>query len=256
MQGGSVDQSYYSGIAEKIASYGYIVVAPNAPRAVVMGTEVQLTSPHATLMAKNFIQAADVDPTSDFYGHVKFDSFALFGHSFGGVMSIVAGSHDAAFLCSIPLRTLCANYTGFGAGLKAVVTYGTTTVDRARGTVNIINSNTTGVPNILIRGKLDGRVLVGDFNTTYETCLETPKAYIELDGANHFGITDSQTVVGGSNDTSVQTKSQEWSITQIAKIAVTAFDAHLKNDNGAWKKIYTKRDLAGNAATVVKSQWN
>jgi hypothetical protein len=255
LQGGSVDAAYYSIIAAKIASKGFIVAVPNAPRTIVFGQSVQLTTPQIAVGAKNTLRNLDLAPTSGIYGRLE-DSFSLVGHSFGGVIAMIAGAHDAPAQCSqFPLRILCFGYTGFGGPVKSVIVYGSSLVDRGRlGGITIFNLDTTGVPTILIRGKNDGRVLIQDVQTTYDASLETPKAFIELDHANHFGITDSQTITGAMTDSSPQDKSQDWSTSQIAKIIVAGLAAHVTGEANALEKIYVTNSLGPSFVTVSAAQ--
>jgi len=261
LQGGSVDASAYSTIASKLAGNGYIVALPNAPVTTSQfGQRVQQATPFLALAAKNLLISQSADVNSPLYDRLV-PEFALFGHSLGGVIAIIAASNDAAARCRPPgpfgppgdLFFICAGYQGFGLGLKAVVTYGTNLFFRLGPTPILFNTNTSGMPVFLIRGKNDGRATLINTTNTYDASLETPKAFIELDNANHFGITDAQEIPFASIDTSPQTKSQDWSTSQIAKIAKDALDAHLKNDNAALDKIYVRKDLGPNFITVSAS---
>jgi len=255
LQGGSVDASHYEVISAKLASAGYIVAVPNAPVQFIFGTTVQLTSPNLALAAKNLLISLDTTASSGIFGRLT-QSFALSGHSFGGVMAVIAASHDAPFLCGAggPLAMLCFGYPGFGPGLKAVVAYGTSMVNRQQGPVVLTNTNTTGVPVVLVRGKLDGKLIIEDVHRTYDEALETPKAFIELDLANHYGITDTNGCTGCSAETIAQTKSQDWSTGKIKKIFVTALDAHVKNNANALNKIYVTGDIGPAVVTVAAAQ--
>jgi len=263
LQGGSVDASAYTSIASKIAAEGYIVAVPNAPVTFTQfGQRVQQTSPFIAVGAKNLLISLNTNAGSGVFGRLTADNFALVGHSLGGVIAIITGSNDAATRCRPPgpggppgdLFFVCAGYQGFGAGLKAVVTYGTSLFFRQGPIAILFNTDTTGVPNILIRGKQDGRVPLNNVTATYDSSLELPKAFIELDNANHFGITDAQEIPFASTDPSPQSKSQDWSTSQIAKIAKDALDAHCLNDSGALDKIYGRQDLGPSFITVSASQ--
>jgi len=263
LQGGSVDASAYSSVVSKLAAYGYIVAVPNAPVTFTQfGQRVQQTSPFIAVGAKNLLISLNNDASSGVFGRLTPDNFGLFGHSLGGVIAIITGSVDAAARCRPPgpfgppgdLFFVCAGYQGFGSGLKAVVNYGTSLFFRQGPIAILFNTDTTGIPNILVRGKNDGRVPLINATSTYDASLELPKAFIELNEANHFGITDAQEIPFASTDPSPQTKSQDWSTSQIAKIAKDAFDAHNKNDSGALDKIYGRQDLGPKHITVSASQ--
>jgi hypothetical protein len=263
LQGGSVDASAYSTVASKVAAEGYIVAVPNAPVTFTQfGQRVQQTSPFIAVAAKNQLIALNNDASSGINGRLTPDNFALMGHSLGGVIAIITGSVDAQSRCRPPgpfgppgdLFFVCAGYQGFGTGLKAIVTYGTSLFFRQGPIAILFNTDTTGIPNIVIRGKNDGRVPRINVTSTYDSSLELPKAFIELDSANHFGITDAQEIPFASVDPSPQTKSQDWSTSQIAKIAKDALDCHTKNDSGAQDKIYGRQDLGPKFITVAASQ--
>jgi len=264
LQGGSVTAAAYSTFASKLASHGYIVAVPNAPVTFTeFGQRVQMTSPFIAVGAKNLLISLNLDQNSGIFGRLTPNTFGLFGHSLGGVIAIITGSNDVAARCRPPgpggppgdLFFVCSGFQGFGTGLKAVVTYGTSLFFRQGPTAILFNTDTTGIPNILIRGKNDGRVPIINVTATYDSSLERPKAFIELDHANHFGITDAQVIPDATIDTSIQTKSQDWSTSKIAKIANIAFNAHLKNDASARKKIYEKKDIGGPAITVSDAQF-
>jgi dienelactone hydrolase len=258
LQGGSVDAQYYSSIAFRIAASGYIVAVPNAPKSFFGGIPVQLTSPNVSFAAKLLLIALDSSSYSNISGRLLPNTFGILGHSFGGVAAIIAGSLDAANQCAFPfgpLRFLCAGYQGFGDGLKGIATYGTSLVDRFRlGGYTRFDTNTSGVPIALVLGKEDGRALSVDVTDTYNLSLETPKALIHIDNANHFGITDAQVLPGSSVDTNIQTKSQDWSVAMIGKVFQTFLDAHLKDNANARDKIYGTMSVGGSAITVVQSQ--
>jgi len=257
LQGGSVDASAYSTIASKLAGKGFIVAVPNAPRTVIFGAPVQLTSPQIAVGAKTTLRTASANATSGMFGRLQDDAFSLVGHSFGGVIAMIASSHDAPQQCAVfPLRVLCFGYTGFGGGLKAVVTYGASLVDRGRtgGGITIFNLNSTGVPTILVHGKRDSVNLLVDQQTTYDASLETPKALIEIEHANHFGITDAQVIPGATVDNNPQTKSQDWSTSQIAHIFAVALGAHVNNQANFLDKIYVNQDIGPSFIHVLASQ--
>jgi len=259
LQGGSVDASAYSTIASKLAAKGFIVAVPNAPITVSPPTFIpmQLTTPAIAVAAKNTLSALSAGSTSGISGRLQDDAWSLVGHSFGGVIAMIAAARDAPQQCAPtgPLRFLCFGYTGFGSDIKAVITYGASLIDRGRGGpgVNLINLNTSGVPVILVHGKNDGRNLLVDDQTTYDALLEKPKALIELDHANHYGITDAQVVPGATPDPSPQTKSQDWSTSQIAKIVAAGLDAHVNNQANFLDKIYVTKSLGPNFITISAS---
>jgi fermentation-respiration switch protein FrsA (DUF1100 family) len=263
LQGGSVDASAYSTYVSKLAAEGYIVAVPNAPVTFTQfGQRVQQATPFIALGAKNLLISLNGNAASGIFGRLTPDNFALVGHSLGGVIAIITGSNDAATRCRPPgpggppgdLFFVCAGYQGFGSGLKAVVTYGSSLFFRQGPIAILFNTDTTGVPNVLIRGKADGRVPRINVTATYDSSLELPKAFIELDFANHFGITDSQEIPFASTDPSPQSKSQDWSTSQITKITKDALDAHCLNDHGALDKIYGRLDLGPSFITVAASQ--
>jgi len=252
LQGGSVDASAYTTIAAKIAAKGFIVAVPNAPITKTPPTNIpmQLSTPAIAVGAKTTLRTLSSTSTSGIYNRLQDEAWSIVGHSFGGVIAMITGARDAAQQFSPaggPLRFLCFGYTGFGSEVKAVIGYGASLIDRGHGGpgVTLFNLNTTGVPTILIHGKNDGVNPLADDQTTYDALLEKPKALIELDYANHYGIADAQNIPGATPDPSSQTKSQDWSTTKIAKIIAVALDAHVNNKASALDKIYVSRSLGG-----------
>lgn len=241
LQGANVPAESYSLVATKIARLGAIVAVPDAPPIPAgPGIMIKAISPFTVLAVKQ--QLIDDDATnSPIKGRLRSNSFLLFGHSYGSVVAIIMASHDAATLCQGPLAQLCAGYTEFGPGLKGVIGYGASMVnfDGTR-----YDTNTTGVPVALIQGSEDGRTTFPNAVLTYYLSLDAPKILFELEGANHYGVTNTQTPPGAIPDPNPQEISQEASTTKIAVLTELLIQADVY-DNALVKQLIYRRNRCG-----------
>ena len=188
LQGGLVDKTYYSQFAQAVASYGFIVVVPNHP--------TLFTDMHVITEVLDHMKLEAVDNQSPLFGLVDTESLVVSGHSYGGVSALFAINSFCNFFCD-PQR-------GFERPpeLKAVVVYGS-----SAGALDIEN---TGIPTAIIVGDLDtGQE---NFENTFAT-LESPRAFITIHNANHFGLTDISEPPGASIDPEEEAQPLPQSIT-------------------------------------------
>ncbi len=239
--GADVPWDNYNLIAQQVADYGYVVIVPQ-PRVYDIafpGFSFNFTvvSPAVIVQAKNELLRLNSLSSSPLYNLVDANNFAILGHSLGGTNAMIVASSNASEICSDfnQLASLyCFGYGSnipipdsevFGPSLKAVVGYGSSLVSRvtfAPGIpVTTVPVNTSGLPVAIVHGSLDGRSLYPDLITSYDT-LGTPKALINLTGANHYGMNDNNTYVSVP-DPNPQVRSQEWSVSMSAKIIDTFF---------------------------------
>ena len=241
LQGGLVDKSLYSGFATELAGAGYVVVVPNHFQTLIPGLPPQLfSSQHVVTAVLASMTAADANPASPLYQIVDTNNLGVSGHSFGGAAALYAveGSCNPPF-CLPPFPPYIRP-----PQLKAAAVYGVNTVNPAG---ILLDVNTSAAPVALLQGSVDGRATPDKAALTFGL-LETPKALVTFDGLNHWGIADVQNPPGNTPDPNPQTRSQSWGISKTAKYARTVFDAYLKNDNGALKKL--RREQSENGINV------
>jgi predicted dienelactone hydrolase len=179
--------------------------------------------------------AADADPASPLYQMVDTSNLGVSGHSFGGAAALytVEGSCNPPF-CFGPFFVRPPQ-------LKAAAVYGVNTVNPAGVLLDV---NTSAAPVALLQGSVDGRATPDKAALTFGL-METPKALVTFDGLNHWGIADAQNPPGNQPDPGVQTRPQGWGISKTAKYAQIVFDAYLKSDSGALKKLRTQKSETG-----------
>lgn len=195
LQGAMTDKSAYAKFAGLVARHGFVVVvpnhlralAPNAPPALFPEQSV-ITDAFAAVVAENAREGSPVE------GVVAEDRLALVGHSFGGAAALLG----VAGTCAPPFCTP-GTYTRPDV-LKAAVVYGTNYSTQAEPKT-ALPIDTSFAPVAMIQGTADGRSLPGLGALTYAE-LEAPKAFLEVKGANHFGITDVAAPAGAVPDPS------------------------------------------------------
>jgi dienelactone hydrolase len=245
LQGALTDKSFYSGFARELAGEGYVVVVANHFQVLgPPGTPPQLfTSELVVNAVQASMTAADADPASPLYQIVDTNNLGVSGHSFGGVAAL----YSVQGTCTPPF--CFGPFYARPPQLHAAAVYGTNTVNQAGV---LLDLNTSAAPVALLQGSVDGNATPARAALTFGI-LETPKALITLDGLNHWGIADQQNPPGAQPDLSPQTRPQEWGISKTAKYAAVMFDAYLKGDNGALKKLRKEKSEQGVTIDFVEN---
>ncbi|MFI6817506.1 alpha/beta hydrolase family protein [Nonomuraea sp. NPDC050328] len=234
LQGGNVPKESYTRFAKTVAGFGFAVAVPDHRRAVgpVTGLFPESLQLQATV---DWATAENTRAGSPFAGRLDPGRLVLLGHSFGGA----AGLFSLGNACTPPF---C-----FGpvyqrpAALRAAAFYGASTG------VPIANA---GVPVALVQGDADGVNLPATARATYDALAAPPKAYVTVHGANHFGLTDTQTPPGARPDPVPQTLSQDDSIDAAAKWSALFLRAGL-GDPLAAAYVHGFGDAADPLVTVV-----
>lgn len=127
---------------------------------------------------------ANDDQASPLFERIDIARMGLIGHSLGGAVGLYAvGKQCVPGICtSFPNP----DYPSPPA-LQAAAFYGTNLADSNGGVTDL---STSGVAVALVQGLLDGIAPAQEAESTYPT-LETPRALIEIDEANHYAICDS-----------------------------------------------------------------
>lgn len=236
-QGAMVDKEYYSTLAATVARYGFIVVVPNQ-RNAQLGEELRYAEMSTIGEVLAQMQQEDLDPNSPVFGTANTNKLALMGHSFGGVSSIFA----AANFCGFPFCDLDAGFVR-PPELKALVLTSSNS-----GSFDL---DTTGVPVAIIGGSEEsGREKQ---LATYQT-LEPPKAFITIEGGNHYGMCDANVPPGalaleGETD---QLVPQSITAARYGHWAGLWLRAHVRNDQRAANRIFSAAELSG--VTVISQQ--
>jgi dienelactone hydrolase len=242
LQGGLVDKSLYSGFARQLAGAGYVVVVPNHYATLVPDQGPQLFTSQAVVNdVLASMTAADADPGSPLYRIVDTDDLGVSGHSFGGAAALytVEGSCRPPFCFGVYARP---------PQLKAAAVYGVNTVNPAG---ILLEVDTSAAPVALLQGSVDGRATPDKAALTFGL-LEPSKALVTFQGLNHWGIADVQNPAPNTPDPGVQTRPQSWGISKTAKYAQLVFDAYLKGNEGAQKKLRKQQSETGVTVQFVE----
>ena len=240
LQGALVDKANYSNYASIVASYGFAVVVPNhkrtlfGPTGPVTGLFPEQGQVQAAL---DFMARQNQQPTSPLNNLLDTDTLGLLGHSFGGAVGIASVQE----ICFFPLCT-DDNYNVPNA-LKAGIFYGTNfDLGSDIGTPPINNQ----VPTGYILGALDD---VAKPATTVEAFLNTlnpPKVLVEVEGANHYGITNEDSF----RDPSRPTLDQTIATNTIGRWSGLFLRAHVLDDQAAFNYVYAVGDRLDSRVTV------
>ncbi|MEX1362452.1 MAG: alpha/beta hydrolase [Nannocystaceae bacterium] len=206
LQGGLVPADQYSEYASTLAAFGFVVVVPDRVRALppLFPEPVALSESAAITTSLDQLAVLDADPSSPVYRVADLDTAALAGHSLGGAVGLLTIDGQCTFpLCTPPFE--------LPASVQAAAFFGTNLVDA--GVVTDIDSSSVSVA--LLQGDLDGVAPPAEAETTYQI-LETPRALIDFEGLNHFGITNDNLVPGAQPDPSPQTVDQQEGIERLA----------------------------------------
>ncbi|MCX8057453.1 MAG: T9SS type A sorting domain-containing protein [Ignavibacteria bacterium] len=101
--GFAMQTSYYTSLFKHLASYGYIIIAPQFPDV----NHLQLA--YDLLYCVRFIKSQNSNLNSIFYRLVDTSKVGLFGHSMGGGASLLASSIDSTITVVAPLAAAETN---------------------------------------------------------------------------------------------------------------------------------------------------
>jgi dienelactone hydrolase len=217
LQGAMVDKSQYAAFGRRLASQGFVVVVPNHLRSLTLpGASEPVLAPFTEVNVVNHvlerIAAEDANPKSSLHRIVDTNRMALVGHSLGGSVGLYAiAERCAPAICSTYRGSLDEGYRR-PAALKAAALYGTNLVN-ADSTVTDLDSS--GVAVALVEGSRDGVATLQEAEETFPT-LESPRALISVEGANHYGICDENNPAGAVADESLPELDQDEAVDYIA----------------------------------------
>ncbi|MBD0267140.1 MAG: chlorophyllase [Cyanobacteria bacterium Co-bin8] len=228
-QGALVDKADYRNYAEIVSSYGFTVVVPNNERTL----SAPGVPPFSGLFPEQdqvkevleFMSLENASSDSPVSGLLNTDLLGLLGHSFGGAVGIASTQDNCFFI-------LCTKSYRLPEELKAAIFYGTNFDPANTGIIPPISNE---VPTGLIFGTLDGVAPPAETVETFEQLLNPPKVLIELEGANHYGITNEDSFRDPVRPTLEQATTTE----TIGRWSGAFLRAHLLNDIGAWDYVYT-----------------
>ncbi|TYB64271.1 alpha/beta hydrolase [Nonomuraea sp. PA05] len=240
LQGGNVPRESYGRFARTVAGFGFAVAVPDHRRAV---GPVSGLYPESAQLAATVTWAAQENTRagSPLAGRLDADRLVLLGHSFGAAAGLfAAGNACVPPFCFGPVYQR-------PAALRAAAFYGAATATQGGPVVPVANA---GVPVALVQGEVDGVNPPAAARATYDGLSSPPKAYVTVHGANHYGVTDTQTPAGALPDPSAQTVTQDASIDATARWSALFLRASL-GDALAAAYVYGFGDGSDDSVTVV-----
>ena len=244
-QGGNVHSSFYSNYAARLASDGYVVYVGN--RCDIFIAQYFLYPP-ASLGNKvlTLATAQNQDTQSPLYGKINTSKIGFLGHSLGGVVGIYAINN----ICEFPF---CDSGYSFLSSVKAGVFYGSGLGGSFNKSKFYTNSTTgKGIPTGYIQGLNDGANKPATGKVSYDNAIAT-KVYFTLEGANHYGITDSNNPFGANAESNSSALAQSDAISKIASLSLIFLNAYIKESSSDLSKI-TSTNTGITGATVESQQ--
>ncbi|BAZ30721.1 hypothetical protein NIES4074_31830 [Cylindrospermum sp. NIES-4074] len=242
LPGSRVDTSEYSQFASIVASYGFTVVVPRRIRSLpAFGFTGLLPEASQINDVLAFIVAENSNPNSPIAGTVDTDNLVLVGHSFGGSVGLTAIDNS----CIYPV---CEGQFQRPEQLRAAAFFGTSI---NVGTNQFIPIRNQGIPIALLHGNLDGSsVTLEVAQKSYDLIQEPPKALITVNGANHYGITNTNNPLGARPDPNIPTLSQNESIETIARWSALFLRGYALDDQDALEYVNNSGDGLDENITV------
>jgi predicted dienelactone hydrolase len=229
MQGANVSRVHYSGVATRIARYGFVLIVADQQRTTILGSglfpTVELVDRSLAVLEQE--NGASGSPVN---GIVDTSRTGVLGHSLGGAAGLEAIDGEcSSFLCE------GSSYER-PESLKAGVFYGTNRESPLGG--SIPETDNDGVAVMLIQGSNDGLASPEAGRETYDNLSSAPKAYALLEGANHYNVTDTQNPEGARADPNESMLPQEQGIRRIGTLAGIYLTAHVLDRQAARDRVY------------------
>ena len=247
LQGGRTARGFYSEYAGRIARHGFIVIVPDHIR-VFPPAPLPAALTEASVLNDAFahVVAEGANPGSPVVGLVDGSRLGVTGHSLGGAvaLNIIGG------ICP---PGLCTPGYVRPPQLKAAALYATNFFSQPPAPPAVMPIDTSAVPVALIQGLNDGRALPARATATYPE-LEEPKALIEIEGANHYGINDVNNPPGATPDPSPSLISQTEALDRIATWSALFLRAELWSDPIARFYVYKSGGSIDGTVTVTSKR--
>jgi predicted dienelactone hydrolase len=241
LQGADVGRAHYQLYATAMASWGFVVVVPDHDIVSVAGpglyAEQEQVHDVLELMRTEF-----EDPSSPLRGAIDPNTLVLLGHSYGGA----CGLNAIRGVCEMPF---CMGGFTRPDALKGGAFWGTNLAVPMVGTIPEVDND--GLPVILVQGTLDSMATPEDGRRTYDEIVHPPRAYAEIDGANHYGICNVNNPTGAEPDETAPALAQPVSIETAARLGALFLRAHVLGDAEARAFIHEGGHLHDEHAEVV-----
>lgn len=225
LPGFQVDRFYYAHYARQMARHGFVVVVPDGITAIRGRAELFARLEQVPVALKEL--ARELEQDTETFGHLlDTQKIILLGHSHGGTLGLdaIRGA-----------RTVPVNLGDYSPpkALIAAVFFGTF-LWQDNHNLPIDNAQ---IPIALISGSLDSLISPRETQETYDRIKNSPKAYIMVKGANHYGITNRNHPPGSPPELSQPKIEQAVAIETIARWSALFVRAYALNEPRA-RQIY------------------
>ena len=242
LQGALVDKADYSNFASIVASYGFVVIVPNHfqsfPQFDQEGLFAEVSEVEDVL---EYIETENSNSTSPLNGILDSDNLALLGHSQGGVVGLsTISNYCPPFFCSEEFTR--------PEEIVAGIFYGTYLQDFNTGEFLAIDNES--IPLGLISGSLDGVTTPEEVSTSYKLIEDSPKVLVTVEGANHYGITNEDSI----RDHLRPTLDQDIANETIARWSALFLRASIFNERDALNYIYNTGDDTDKNVSVISQK--
>ncbi|MFO8039712.1 MAG: alpha/beta fold hydrolase [Sodalinema sp.] len=183
LKGLNVAPSHYSYYAQRLAQYGFVVALPD-PETRLPRREELFAATGLVADVQATLRRETQNPQSPLFERVNPENVALLGHSQGGIVGLDAVVNASAV-------SFASGDYSLPPQLKAAAFYGSlldVELDLEGDGDRPLNSQ--GLPLALMAGSRDSLMPAAEVRGTYTRLATPPKLYLELEGANHYGITN------------------------------------------------------------------
>lgn len=202
------DPAEYIGTYQHLASWGYIVMAPESALNLFPNHQKFANDLRDCM---DFMEQANLDPTSRFFGGVDVNNMGLSGHSMGGGASILAAADETS-----PRLKGVANFAAADTNPSAIA---------AMPRVD--------VPISLISGSQDSITPLGQHGLPMYENGNAPRLLPVITGGFHCGFLDRPGLICDSGSISQQDQ------LRLSREYLTAFfELYLKSDEAAWDEVW------------------
>jgi dienelactone hydrolase len=211
-----MQNSYYISHFKHLASYGYVVIAPQFPD----NNHLQLA--YDLIYCVNYIKTQNTNSSSRFFDLIDVTKAGLSGHSMGGGASLLAAANDSTITVAAPLAAAETNPSAINV------------MNQIKGVVYLISAQNDGITP-------PPQNQIPMYNNANPV-----KALPLIKGANHTKFMDTR-IWDFTDPNGYLTAAQQLAITR--KYLASIFNLFLKEDSSYFK--YAFGDLAQSDTSII-----
>jgi len=211
-----MQNSYYVSLFKHLASYGYVVIAPQFPDVNHLQLGFDL------IFCANYIKSQNQNPDSRFYNLIDTTKIGLSGHSMGGGASLLAAANDTSIKVVAPLAASETNPSAISV------------MNQIQGVVYLISAQNDGITPVSTNQ-------LPMFNNALPV-----KGLPVIKGGNHTKFMDTR-IWDWTDPNGYLTPTQQLALTR--KYLTSIFNLFLKQDSSYFK--YAFGEEAQNDSSII-----